>query len=168
MNDSTTLSASAGECWCMHGHTERQSVGQRKIDGESGERVTQLKWALQQQRRQSSTNAGHLCTTAKRIYTHTRERKRGEKSERSTFICTNTILSSSSHSCFIILPFYSIVFLFSIRALPKQTADLASIMKKSVSPYLTYRDAYPAVTFQMNNTHMQRGRRWEGQGTRWR
>lgn len=41
MNDSTTLSA--GECWCMHGHTARQSVGQRKMDGGSVERVTQLK-----------------------------------------------------------------------------------------------------------------------------
>lgn len=32
MNNSTTLSA--GECRCMHGHTERRSVGQRGMDRE--------------------------------------------------------------------------------------------------------------------------------------
>lgn len=35
MNDSTTLST--GECRCMHGHTERKSVGHREMDGESRE-----------------------------------------------------------------------------------------------------------------------------------
>ena len=102
VNNSTTLSA--GECRCMHGHTERKSVGQREMDGESGERVTQLKWTLEQRRGQSWTNAGHLCSTEESVYTHANERKRGGKSERSTFICTNTTSSSSCCSWFTILP----------------------------------------------------------------
>lgn len=53
--------------------------------------------------------------------------------------------------------FHSIVhpFFFSIKAFPKQTADPTSIMEHSVSPYLTYREACPAVTFQMNNTQRE-------------
>lgn len=35
MKYNTTLCA--GECRCMHGHTERKSVGQRGMDGESRE-----------------------------------------------------------------------------------------------------------------------------------
>lgn len=46
-------------------------------------------------------------------------------------------------------------FFFSIKAFPKQTADPASIMERSVSPSLTYREACPAVTFQMNNTQRE-------------
>ena len=42
MNDSTTLSA--GECRCMHGHTERKGVGCTGMAGERRtERVIQLK-----------------------------------------------------------------------------------------------------------------------------
>lgn len=72
---------------------------------ESGKRVTQLKWTLQ--RGLSWSNAGHLSTTEKSIYTHTTTQKeRGEeRRERKQFCARNhTIPSSSSNFCFITTP----------------------------------------------------------------
>ena len=76
---------------CMDTQRSR-SVREGEMDGESGERVTPLKWTLQGQRGQSWTTPGHLWTTANGIYTHNTHRWRGGKNERSTFVCTNTIL----------------------------------------------------------------------------
>ena len=62
-NNITTLSAL--ECWCMHGHTERQSVGKEGHSAGVNIRVAE--------RTDKSYNAGHLSSREKREYTHTAE-----------------------------------------------------------------------------------------------
>lgn len=145
----------------MHGCTERKSVGLTEMDGERAERVTQLKWTLQWQRGHSWTNAGHLCNKAEEhLHPHCGQKERGKEPKKHIHMCKHNLTSLFSYndalSTTVSPPFLPL----SIKPLSKQTAELPSVMEKSVSLYLTY----PAVTFPMNNTHMQRGGECEGQG----
>lgn len=112
---------------------------------ERRERVTQLKGTLEWRRGRSWTNAGHLCTTEKSVHTHTTHSKSGGKEWKKHIYMHkhNPILLYSflHHNPAFFIP------LSRSKLFPNKQADLTSIMERGVSPYLTYRDAYSAVTF---------------------
>lgn len=74
MNDSATLNA--GECRCMHGHTERKSVGHRELDGESREgHSAEVNTPVAEGA--VMTNVGHLCNKRKEhLHPQCRRKKR--------------------------------------------------------------------------------------------